>query len=209
MSVERLTSPAYEPVSLVEARRWLRLEDSDTANTPVLNILIKAMREDAENLTHRAFISRQYRLNLESYPSSNRYGWCIELPFPPLISVDSVKTIDTDGALQTMSTTLYEVHDEAEPAFIIPKYQQVWPVTRLRPDAVQVTFTAGYASGSPTDEAAAQEVLPANLRLWMQSKLATLFEQREQLIIGTIVAKVPRDYADALLDPLIVGTRMF
>lgn len=208
MALERLTSPSFEPVSLLEARRWLRLEDADTANTPVLNVLIKAVREEAENLTHRAFVSRQYRLNLGAYPADSWYGWRIELPFPPLISVDAFKYIDTDGVLQTLSTTLYETHDEVEPAFIIPAYQQVWPATRSRPDGVQITFTAGYAPGSPSDEAANQDVLPANLRLWMQSKLATMFEQREQLMAGSM-AKVPRDYADALLDPLIIGTRMF
>ena len=209
MTIEVLTQPAYEPVSLAQAREWLRLESDDTANTAVLQLLIRAMREDAENLTHRAFVSRQLRLNLETWPTCHTYGSRIELPFPPLITVDSFKYVDTDGTLQTLAASQYSVHDEAEPAFIIPAYQVTWPTIRQVPDAIQITFTAGYAVGSPPDEAAAQENVPKILKLWMQTKLATLFENREQIISGTIVAKLPRDYTDGLLDSITVGTRLF
>lgn len=208
-ALEVVSSPVYEPISLAEAREWVRLEADDTANTAVLRALIKAMREDAENLTHRAFVQRQYRLNLGCWPSDPRWGYRIELPFPPLASVDSFKYIDSDGVLQTLASDQYEVHDETEPAFIIPAWQVTWPTIRLRPDALQITFTAGYPTGSPADEAGAQQNLPESVRLWMRTKLATLFTQREQLITGTIVSKVPRDFTDALLDPLVVGTRMF
>lgn len=209
MPIEVISPPSFEPVSLAEARRWLRLEDDDTANTAVLQILIKAMREDLENRTHRAFIQRQYRLNLEGYPTDPTYGYRIELPFPPLRSVDSFKYYDSDGTLQTLAEDQYEVHHEAEPAFIVPAYQVTWPSYRLRPDAIQVTFTAGYAAGSPPDEASSQESLPANARLWLQTKLATLFENREQIMVGTIVTKIPHDFTDGLLDSLTIGTRMF
>lgn len=209
MGIEVLTQPAYEPVSLAQAREWLRLESDDTDNTAVVQLLIKAMREDAENLTHRAFIQRQYRLNLSHWPSDPDHGHRVNLQFPPLVSVDSVKYIDTNGTLQTLAADQYTVHDEAEPAFIIPAYQVTWPTVRYVPNAVQVTFIAGYAAGSPSDEAAAQENLPSVLKLWMETKLATLFKHREQLITGTIVAKLPRDFTDGLLDSLTVGTRLF
>lgn len=209
MSIEILTQPAFEPVSLTQAREWLRLESDDTANTAVLQLLIQAMREDAENLTHRAFISRQLRLNLDGWPSDSLYGSSIELPYPPLISVDSFKYVDTDGVLQTLAANQYDVHDESEPAFIIPAHQVTWPTIRQTPNAIQITFTTGYAVGSPPDEAAAQENIPSTLKLWMQTKLATMFEHREQLIAGTIVAKVPRDFTDGLLDSITVGTRLF
>ena len=208
MTIELVTNPAYEPVSLAEARRWLRLEADDTDNTPVLQILIKAMREYAENLTFRAFVSRQLRLYIEDWPADTKYGAKIVLPFPPLISVDSFKYRDTDGVLQTLATTEYAVHDWSEPAIIIPAWGETWPTIRRVPDAIQVTFTCGYAPGSPSDEAANQEVQPAALRLWLQARLATLFENREQLIAGNQV-EIPRAFADGLLDGLVVGTRLF
>lgn len=208
MPIKILTNPAYEPVSLVEAREWCRITAGDTTHDVSLTILRKAMREYAENYTFRAYVSRTYRLILEEWPLDNKYGVRILLPFPPLRSVDAFRYIDTDGDLQTLATDQYAVHDDFEPAFIIPEWSVSWPSIRAVPDALQIDFTAGYASGSPTDEAAAQEVLPGSLRLWMQARIATLFENREQLIIGTTMVKIPHDLADGVLDSLFVGTRI-
>ena len=207
--LEIVSQPSYEPVSLAEARQWLRLEDTDTDHTATLRILIKAMREDAENLTHRAYVQRQYRYSIGGYPTDCEYGLKIELPFPPVVSVDSFKYVDSNGTLQTLAADQYVLHNEAEPAFILPAWLVTWPTHRVVPNAIQITFTAGYAAGSPSDEQSAQQNIPAAVRAWMQTKLATLFENREQIIVGTIVNKIPRDFTDGLLDSLTVGTRLF
>lgn len=209
MALQVITQPAYEPVSLAEAKRWLNIETDVTIHDAVLRLLIKAMRELAENLTFRAFISRQLRLTLGEWPHDREYGIKIELPQPPLLSVDSFKYRDTDGVLTTLAADQYDVYEEYEPGLIVPAYLVSWPTIRRQPDALQFTFTAGYAPGSPSDEASNQEVMPGALRLWMQTKLATLFENREQLVIGAIVSELPRSNVDALLDPLVVGTRLF
>lgn len=208
MSLTVVTAPAYEPVSLEQAKEWLRLSALDTGHDNVITLLIQAMRELAENLTHRAFIERTLRITMEDWPR-DRFGRVrFRLPFPPLLGVTSFQYRDTNGDLQTLATDQYDVYTHCEPGLVVPAYNVSWPSIRSQPDALQITYTAGYASGSPTDEAAAQEVLPASLRVWMESKLATLFEQREQLVIGASVAPLPRDFTDALLDPLIVGTRL-
>lgn len=209
MTIQLLTQPAYEPVSLTEARLWCRLESDDTINTPTLTLLIKAMREHAENLTHRAFIQRSLRQSQAYWESDPRYGYRITLQCPPVASVESVKYIDSDGTLTTLATDQYVLHNECEPAFIIPAYQVTWPTLRSTPNSVQVTYTAGYTPGSPSDEASNQEVIPAELRLWMQTRISTLFENREQMIVGTIVSQLPRSFADGLLDSLVIGTRLF
>jgi hypothetical protein len=43
----------------------------------------------------------------------------------------------------------------------------------------------------------------------MHARLATLFNTREQLIDGRSIQEIPRDYADGILDNLILGTRYF
>ena len=208
-AIETVTEPLYEPVSRAEAKRWLRIDADDTDHDAVVDMLIKAMREDAENITGRSFISRQLRLNVDSWPWDTCYGVKIVLPYPPLISVDSFQYVDVDGVLQTLATDQYVVHDEYTPAFIIPAWEVTWPTIRLVPNALQILFTAGYAPGSPSDEASNQENMPGKLRLWMESKIATHNEFREQIISGTIVEKIPRDFTDGLLDSLIVGSRLF
>lgn len=208
-SIEVLTAPAYEPVSRAEAKRWLRIEADDTDHDLVVDLLRKAMRADAENRTGRAFVKRQLRLNLSDWPWDGCYGIKITLPHAPLVSVDSFKYIDTDGVLTTLAADQYDVHDEYEPAFIIPAWEVSWPTIRRLPNAVQVTYWAGYAPGSPDDEVGQQENVPANVKLWVQTKMATLDVLREQVIAGAQAFELPRDYTDGLLDDLVLASRLF
>lgn len=204
-----VTPPAYEPVSRDEVKNWLRVDSSDTNHDAVIDILISAVRVDVENRTHRALIPRTYRLSMDRWPIDCEWGHKIDLWYPPLISVSSVTYLDTDGNRQTLAADQYEVHDESEPAFIVPGYNIVWPSIRVRPDTLQIEYVAGYASGSPDDEDGQQETIPKALRQWMVTKIATLFENREQIVIGTTVTKIPHDFTDGLLDAFVVGTRMF
>ena len=208
-AIEAVSEPVYEPVARADAKAWLRIDADDTAHDSVVDLLIKAMREDAENLTGRAFVSRQLRLTLGCWPWDTQYGVKIVLPHAPLISVDSFQYIDTNGTLQTLAADQYAVHDEYEQAFIIPAWQVTWPTIREVPNALQILHTVGYAPGSPSDEASNQEVMPAKLKLWMESKIATHNEFREMILSGTIVAKIPRDFTDGLLDSLVLGARLF
>jgi uncharacterized phiE125 gp8 family phage protein len=207
-TLEVVSAPAYEPVSLLQARRWVRLEETDTNSDVELTLLIKAMRRYAENRTFRAFVQRRLRLSLDGWCYDQRYGVKIDLPFPPFASLFSFKYLDTDGVQQDMAAADYEVFSAYEPAFIIPAYQVSWPSIRLRPNSIQVVWDAGYAPGSPQDEAGHQEVLPENLKLWIQARLATLFDNREQLIVNGQVAEIPYAFTDGLLDDLVVGTRI-
>lgn len=207
MSVIVVTPPAFEPVTLAEAKLWCKVEDDRTEEDALLLLLIKAMREYAENLTGRAFVQRTLRLYLSDWPWHARYGVLIKLPHPPLVeagspsvSVESFKYIDTDGVLTTLATTQYVVHDEFEPCFIIPAWEVTWPTIRSLPDAIQITYHAGYANPN---------AIPKSLRLWMQARIATLFDKRDQIVVGHIVQSIPRDYVDGLLDSLVVGDRLF
>lgn len=201
-----VSEPPYEPVSLAEAKAWLRATDEEDA---IVRSLIKTFRERAENYTHRDFIQRTRRLYLDGWPWHTEYGVLITLPNPPCVSVESFKYIDTDGVLQTLATDQYAVHNERTPAIIIPEWQETWPTVRSVPDAIQITYVSGYAPGSPQDEAGYQDALPEAVKTWMEVNLASLFDNRERLITGTIVSELPRPLCDGLLDHLIVGTRLF
>lgn len=207
-ALEVLSQPAYEPVSLTVMRQWMRVDAADTSYDAVLAMLRKAMREEAENLTHRVFVQRRFRLSLECWPLDQQYSQRIYLPNPPLASVESVQYYDSSGVLQTLATDQYVVHAEYEPAFIVPAWSVVWPTTRAVPNAVQVSFTAGYSPGSPQDEPGVQETLPEKLKLWMAAKAGTLSEFREQILAGQM-SVIPRNFTDGLLDSITIGTRLF
>lgn len=206
--IRQLTNPAYEPISRAQAKEWLRVDSDITDQDAVIDMLIQGMREYAENLTGRTFIRRTFQLVTECVQLvDGRNGFV--LPYPPLISVEQITYIDTDGTVTVLDSSDYDVHTWREPGIVVEGWNATWPSYRREPDAWRVSFTAGYSPGSPDDAAGHREVLPANLKLWMQARLATLYEQREQLITGTITEMIPHALADGLLDSLIVGARLF
>lgn len=211
MQTRVTVEPVYEPVSLAEARLWCRVDDDDTTQDSLITLLIKACRRRAENLTQRAFIQRTLQLVTSRWPMVKVDGveyTGFALPYPPLRSVTSVQYRDLDGALQTLATDQYVVHEERTPGVIVPEWNVTWPTIRVVPDSIQVTWVAGYAEvGSPSGEASHQAGIPEDLRQWMLARVSTLFDNREHLVPQTL-SEAPADFMDGMLDNLVVARRI-
>jgi uncharacterized phiE125 gp8 family phage protein len=205
-----LNEPRSEPVYLSEARRWLGMTDAnDTDQDPEIQILVKAMREFAEKYTGRRFVDTDLELNLDCWPSR-----VIELPVAPVVDIDYIRYIDTSGALQTLylggspevGADLVSIDLKSQPARISPAWALPWPSIRGGDfNSVRIGFTAGYGTGGSPENLAP---IPAVLKLWMRARIATCFENREQIIVGNLVAEIPRSIYDAMLDPLVLGRRI-
>jgi len=187
------TAPTAEPVSVSEAKTQSRI-DISTDDT-YIGTLITAAREAAENYTNRAFISQTWEYYLTTFANSGREFDEIILPKAPLQSVTSVIYTDTDGVSQTLSSSLYTVDAKGEEGRIVPAYGQAWPSTRWVPNAVKVTFIAGYGD--------AGTAVPAAIKHAILLMVGQYYEQREDLIVGTIQTKMSNG-ATALLDHHIV-----
>lgn len=170
-----VTPPASEPVSLEIAKSQLNLDPSFTADDDLVSAMISAARRDAENFTGRAFAMQQwlfcldwfpaYRI-LDSAPSRSDYdslgnyyfqSWrwnksqSINIPRPPLVSIDSLQYVDQgSGQLTTLDPSQYQVDNISEPGRILPADSGYWPVAATVVNAVQIRFTAGYDTVPPT-----------------------------------------------------------
>jgi hypothetical protein len=104
--------------------------------------------DEVQRLTGRQFVPARFRLTLREFPAC-----LIRLPRSPLLAVEDVQYRDTNGDLQPLTNEVdYFVDDAAEPATVQPVVR--WPATYDAPDAVQITFRAGYeATESPTEPA--------------------------------------------------------
>ena len=84
MPLTLLTPPGAEPVSLGQAKAWLRVSHAD--EDELITDLLRASRERVEAFTGRALIQRQYRESLDDWPA-NRFSACgtaFALKAPPL-----------------------------------------------------------------------------------------------------------------------------
>jgi uncharacterized phiE125 gp8 family phage protein len=134
--------------------------------------LIKAAREYAQEVQHRAIGSQVWELIMDDFPVCRDY---IELPLPPLISVTQVNYIDTDGtsASFTAGSSGYYVDADSEPGKVFLAYGITWPAASLYPhNGVVIRFTAGYTAST----------LPIKTRQAMLMYAGLLYKYRDSAI---------------------------
>jgi hypothetical protein len=84
-----LADAVVEPVSLTDAKNWLRITNYDTDDV-LINDLLNAARVHIEKLTGCSLVNKQVRINVELTPQSQGF-WIIDVPYGPLGCVDEVK----------------------------------------------------------------------------------------------------------------------
>lgn len=182
-----ITAPTVEPVTLAEAKLHLRVDHADEDSH--IRSLIIAAREHAQNATSRAFVGQTWRLSMDCFPD------VIRTPRPPLTSVTSIAYTDTAGASQTLSASAYTVDTYSEPGRIVPAFGQSWPATRDIPNAVIVTYVAGYGAGAAAD-------VPQPIRQAILLLVGHWYANREGVLTGTISKEI--EFAvSALLAPYV------
>jgi uncharacterized phiE125 gp8 family phage protein len=169
--------PTVEPLTADDLRTHLRDEFADT---DLLESLITAAREYAEQETGRAFLEQTIEVTLDGFPADKDY---IQLPRTNLISVTSIVYVDEDGVTQTLSSGDYSADTTSVPSRIILGYDKSWPSTRCQRKAVTITCVMGFG-----DEAAD---VPESLKAAMRLLIGDLWENREGKIVGTIQSDNP------------------
>lgn len=175
--------PAVEPVDRDDVVKLnVKLEEEDTIEDGLLDILIQASREDIEQKTGRSLITQERVIKLDHFP------FCDSIPLShgPVQTVDAVKYFDSDDVEQTLADDLYWVDTHSTIARIVIKNS--WPSTKTRPNAVSIEYTAGYGDAA-TD-------VPAPLKSACLIGVAWLYENRDQV--------VPAELVDSLIGPYVV-----
>lgn len=179
--LEQLEAVDFEldPLTLAFVRDSHLRVTSGTVENDYITSLMKTSFRRAERVTQRSLIPQQKALVLDRFPC-----WAIELPQPPCVSVESITYLDEDGAEQTLSGSPaeYDVSLPSGPtagrARITPLYGMSWPAARCQPDAVTVTFTAGYPLAGSREVADIPEDITHG-RLLM---IAELYRQRSESV---------------------------
>jgi uncharacterized phiE125 gp8 family phage protein len=184
MALKIVTPPATEPISLVEAKAHLRVDHNDDDATIAFLITVARQYVDAvSGWLGRALVAQTWDLVFDAFPipqasccgpvtPSGMPSAAIEMPWPPLQSVTSVKYIDTAGVETTLAATEYMVDTISDPGWLIPI--SAWPATKNVANAVMIRFVAGYG---PT----AADV-PAPVRHALLLLIGHWYENREQVI---------------------------
>ena len=174
MSTQVVIQPATEPVSLAEAKAYLRVTSSDEDAT--ISFLIGVAREAAEHELGRSLITQTREKTLDVFPID------IRLDYPPVQSVTSIKFLDENGDEQTLSSSSYKLDNasDSKPAWVKIATGRSWPSTYPEINAVRVRYVAGWASAAEVPQSIKQWML-LNIGHWYENREATSEAKREPL----------------------------
>ena len=179
MNLTTIHEPPFEPVTLADVYRVLKI---DAEGSPPEHPLdadfvrnITSARRNVEKLTRRSLIRQTLRLSVDGFPS-NCIGWqlgprwvcaptAIRLFRPPVLSLQSVQYFDASNVLQTVDAASYYVTDDELPELRFVSTFTA-PTVYDRPDAVRVTYVAGYlgAGSPPSSQDEYAEHVPSELK---------------------------------------------
>lgn len=199
MALRLITAPTVEPLTLTEAKAHLRVDHTD--DDALIAIYLAAARADCEEWTARAFVTQTWELVLDEFPEDE-----IQIPRPPLQSIESIKYDDGDGVEQTLATTEYEVDTVSQPGWVVP-VTTGWPSDTFEGiNAIRIRFVAGYVNtDSPSDLTGN---IPAAIKAAILLHLGVRYQNREDVVIGTTVNRLPVANIEYLLRPYRVALGM-
>jgi len=182
----RTVAPAAPLLTIADAKAHLRVDHAD--EDVIISGLIDAAHAHIDGYggtLGRALITQTWTVDFSTF--LNR----MDIPLAPVQSA-TIQYYDSTNTQQTLATSVYAVLTDGLGPYIALKYNQQWPQTYARDDAVKVTFVAGYGATAAS--------VPAAIRAAMLLLIAHWYDNRSTLSIGESVAELPLSVS-ALLAP--------
>ncbi len=162
MAAILIEAPASEPLSLVEAKNYLRVNHG--ADDTLIASMIAAARMQVEAHTRRALLTQTWRIVLDRWPSSG----AVEVPVSPLREVLAARVRDQAGAAQELDPEIFIANTAAAPGRIqFDAGRVMQPVRTVA--GIEIDVEAGY--GEAAD-------VPAPLVQAIRLLLARAYEYR-------------------------------
>lgn len=176
-------APEFEPITLEELKAHLRIDSANTDEDDFLTALLTAARRMAEKYTRRTIPLTGWSLWLDQIPDSALPWWdgvregalrgearsSIDLPRPPLVTVEYFKSYAEDDTATTFAASGYYVSAGSDDDIgrIVLRTAAAWPIGLRAADAFEINFTAGY----PTTEDVPEDLKTAikTMAAWMYS----------------------------------------
>jgi uncharacterized phiE125 gp8 family phage protein len=166
------TQPTFEPITLTEAKDWLKVHPDVVDDDNLIRSLIASARSWAEKGTGQALITQTIEQVWDWMPET----YIFNLTISPLLAVSSVKYMDANGAYQTWDASNYTPDLFNNRVYV--KASVSLPATSAlyeRPNVWKVTYTAGNTTALAVD---------ANVKTAMLLQVAMMYENREDIPIG-------------------------
>lgn len=160
MSIRIVTPPAAEPVSLAEAKLFLRVDHDD--EDALISALVAAARERVEAATGLALVTRAVVESFDAWDSGaglTSDGRARRLGLGPVSAITEVRTLDEDGAATVFAAEKYYTDLAASPSRLVLAGGALWPTPGRVSGGIEIAYTAGFGGASEVPAALRQAVL--------------------------------------------------
>lgn len=156
--------PAEIPLSLTLLKQWLRMDTSDTSEDAILQLLVDQAVSMFEAISKRTLMNSTFITYRNNFYRFN------ELRKSKLVSITSVKYIDSDSVEQTIASSNYYTNSSPDYSNLIFNKDYSYPDLESRADAVNITFVAGLS--------ATTALVPSDIQMALMEHVAFLYENR-------------------------------
>lgn len=165
MTITILTPPSSEPITLAEAKLFLRVDQN--AEDSLITTLIAAAREAVEVACGRALITRRVRESLDIWRRDSVGGAIMGLG--PVTNIVAVRLIADNGAQSVIDPTRYRLEGAGDRPRLV--FEAGVPATLRSAGGIEIEYDAGYAASAAS--------LPVALRIATMQVVAALYETRQ------------------------------
>lgn len=163
--LERVSEPAAEPISVSEAKSFLRIGGSD--DDALIGDLIATARIIAEQECGQSLITQSWKIAYNDYAPE-----MVHLPNGPVQSITSVKSIDEADAETTIAPSSYHIDASGETLVF---------EAAASGHRIEIVYAAGYGAASDVPSDIAQGIL---------LHVAHLYEHRDSVHAPQMVQSI-------------------
>lgn len=172
MSVALLVAPVAEPLGLVEAKSFLRVEHED--DDVLIASLAAAARNHVEAMTRRGLMLQTWRITLDAWPPDGR----IRPKIGPLRAVIAARVFDAAGNPAVIDAGGFAVDTATDVIALLRA-----PLPGRARAGIEIDIEIGFGADAAD--------VPAVLRQAMRTLVAHWYENRGLVAIGGRVAMMP------------------
>lgn len=194
-----ITAPTVDPLGLSEIKSHLRITWDDEDDK--LNSFAACARDEFEDLTGRTLHETTWEYRLRFWP-----GGYVSLPrAAPLISVVSIKYLDSTGLETTWGSSLYIVDTpgDAELGRVATAYGESFPTFTPYPiNPIRIQYKTGIANSSP------QNHVSERIKTCLLLMIGGLWEHREEYVLPERSVASMVFAANPVVQRMIAGLRV-
>lgn len=185
-----VTAPAVEPVGVKEVKNFLKI-DFENDDELIASLIVSA-REWCEKYTSRAFIGQTLKAHFQEHSE------IVRLPYAPIISISSVTRVrEDDSTTLTVNSDYYVMGVQDKYLSLTTQSADYFtpgtsPLDNLRAWSLEVQYVAGYGYKASD--------VPSAIRSAIVRLASYYYENRNEVEVGTVVAKAPMG-VKTLLNP--------